>query len=114
MKKYLKLFTGMFLCALGCVMIIKADFGSAPWDVLHQGISKTIGVTIGQASITLGIFIVLLDIFLGQPIGIGTIATALGLGTSLAFILKFYDVDLKELKHKTIKEEIVSFKKKIK
>ena len=51
---------------------------------------------------------------LGGNLGIGTIATALGLGTSLAFILKFYDVDLKELKHKTIKEEIVSFKKKIK
>lgn len=80
MKKYLKLFTGMFLCALGCVMIIKADFGSAPWDVLHQGISKTIGVTIGQASITLGIFIVLLDIFLGQPIGIGTVLNFLSIG----------------------------------
>ena len=89
MKKYLKLFTGMFLCALGCVMIIKADFGSAPWDVLHQGISKTIGVTIGQASITLGIFIVLLDIFLGQPIGIGTVLNFLSIGIFMDLIFYF-------------------------
>ena len=79
----------MYLCALGCVMIIKADFGSAPWDVLHQGISKTIGVTIVQASITLGIFIVLLDIFLGQPIGIGTVLSFLRIGFFMDLIFYF-------------------------
>lgn len=48
---------------------------------------------------------------LGGKLGVGTIVTALGLGISLAYIFKFYDIDLKELKHRNIKEEVVHLKK---
>lgn len=87
LKRYIKLYIGLFMCALGCIMILKADLGLSPWDVLHQGISKTIGITIGQASISLGIMIVLLDIFLGQPIGIGTVLNFLSVGLFMDLIL---------------------------
>ena len=87
LKRYIKLYAGLFMCALGCIMILKADLGLSPWDVLHQGISKTIGITIGQASIGLGITIVLLDIFLGQPIGLGTVLNFLSIGLFMDLIL---------------------------
>lgn len=87
LKRYLKLYIGLFMCALGCIMILKADLGLSPWDVLHQGISKTTGITIGQASIGLGITIVLLDIFLGQPIGLGTVLNFLSIGLFMDMIL---------------------------
>lgn len=96
LKRYLKLYVGLFMCALGCIMILKADLGLSPWDVLHQGISKTIGITIGQASIGLGITIVLLDIFLGQPIGIGTVLNFLSIGLFMDLIMYLDFIPVKE------------------
>ena len=96
LKRYLKLYIGLFMCALGCIMILKADLGLSPWDVLHQGISKTTGITIGQASIDLGITIVLLDIFLGQPIGIGTVLNFLSIGLFMDLILYLDFIPVKE------------------
>lgn len=85
--RYLKLFLGLFICALGCIIILKSNLGLAPWDVLHQGISKITGITIGQASINLGVIIVLIDIFLGQPIGIGTILNFIFIGFFMDLII---------------------------
>ena len=96
LKRYLKLYIGLFMCALGCIMILKADLGLSPWDVLHQGISKTTGITIGQASIGLGITIVLLDIFLGQPIGLGTVLNFLSIGLFMDMILYLDFIPVKE------------------
>ena len=96
LKRYLKLYIGLFMCALGCIMILKADLGLSPWDVLHQGISKITGITIGQASIGLGITIVLLDIFLGQPIGLGTVLNFLSIGLFMDMILYLDFIPVKE------------------
>lgn len=44
--------------SLGIVLVIRADLGSAPWDVLHIGLYKQFGLTVGSWSIIVG-FIVL-------------------------------------------------------
>ena len=85
--RFIKLFIGLFACALGCMIILKANLGLSPWDVLHQGLSKTFGMTIGQASIGLGMVIVVLDIFLGQPIGLGTVLNFMSIGVFMDLIL---------------------------
>lgn len=85
--RFIKLFIGLFACALGCMVILKANLGLSPWDVLHQGLSKTLGITIGQASIGLGLMIVVLDIFLGQPIGLGTVLNFMSIGVFMDLIL---------------------------
>ncbi len=95
-KKYLRLLGGLFMCALGCIMILRSDLGLAPWDVLHQGLSKTIGITIGQASIGLGITIVFLDIILGQPIGLGTVINFICVGLFMDLIIFLDFIPVKE------------------
>ena len=85
--RFIKLFLGLFICSLGCVTILKADLGLAPWDVLHQGVSKITGITIGHASISLGVIIVLMDIFLGQPIGVGTVLNFIFIGIFMDIII---------------------------
>lgn len=85
--RFLKLFVGLFYCSLGCVTILKSNLGLAPWDVLHQGISNVTGITIGQASISLGVIIVLMDIFLGQPIGLGTLLNFIFIGLFMDLII---------------------------
>ena len=78
--RYLKLMIGLLLCALGVVTILNSNLGLSPWDVLNQGLNKTMGITLGEANLLVGAFVVLFSIFLKQPIGSGTIINFLLVG----------------------------------
>ncbi|AMX82790.1 hypothetical protein GS3922_03350 [Geobacillus subterraneus] len=47
-------FAGLFVMSFGIVLTIKADVGCAPWDVLHIGLQRQFGLTIGAWSIIVG------------------------------------------------------------
>ncbi len=79
--KYIKVTIGVILCALGIVMILNADMGLSPWDVLNQGINIQSGITLGQANILVGIVVILIGIYFKQPIGSGTIINVALVGT---------------------------------
>ena len=81
-----KLMGGFFLAALGIVFMIKANLGLSPWDVLHQGITKVMPMTMGQANIVVGIIVVILSVFLGVKIGIGTILNTIFIGIFIDLI----------------------------
>lgn len=78
--RYLKLILGLLLCALGVVTILNSNLGLSPWDVLNQGLNRTIGITLGEANLLVGAFVVLFSIFLKQSIGSGTIINFLLVG----------------------------------
>jgi uncharacterized protein len=78
--RILRLFTGLFLYAVGIVMTINANIGLSPWDVFHQGLSKNVHITMGQASISMGLLIVVINSILGERIGWGTISNMLFIG----------------------------------
>lgn len=86
--RLLRLIFGLFLYALGIVITLKAYVGYAPWDVLHVGLSKTSGMTIGMASILVGILIVAVAFLLGEKLGLGTILNMILIGVFLDIILK--------------------------
>lgn len=86
-KRVGKLFLGLFLYALGIVMTINANLGLAPWDVFHQGISINMGITMGQASIYVGLAFVVLDSFLGEKLGWGTLANMVFIGMFLDILM---------------------------
>ncbi|WP_431028980.1 YczE/YyaS/YitT family protein [Lysinibacillus sp. LZ02] len=53
-------FTGLIVMSLGITLTIKgSSVGTSPWDVLHIGLFKQVGLTIGSWSILTGLFIVL-------------------------------------------------------
>jgi uncharacterized membrane protein YczE len=52
-------FVGLFIMAFGIALMIKAQLGSAPWDVLHIGLFAQFGLTIGTWSIIIGFLIIL-------------------------------------------------------
>lgn len=91
MKKHfiglIKLILGLFLFAVGIVMTINANLGVAPWDVFHHGLSLTTNITMGSASILVGILIVLIDISLGQNIGWATIMNMLLIGAFMDILM---------------------------
>ena len=91
MKKTLlsliRLFIGLFLYAVGIVFTINANLGLSPWDVFHQGISKLTGITMGQASIIVGLLIVILDWILGERVGVGTVLNMLFIGIFMDLLM---------------------------
>ncbi|MGL5544921.1 MAG: YczE/YyaS/YitT family protein [Cetobacterium sp.] len=89
--KYLKLMFGLLLCSLGVVIILNSNLGLSPWDVLNQGLNKTIGVTLGEANLLVGAVVVLVSIFLRQPIGSGTIINFLLVGVFMDIYI-FLDI----------------------
>jgi len=82
-----RLFLGLFLYAVGIVLTINANLGLSPWQVFHQGVSKHIGITMGQASITVGFIFVILDWILGEKLGIGTICNMIFIGVFIDVLM---------------------------
>lgn len=75
-----KLFLGLFLFALGAVFAINAHLGLQPWDVLHQGLAKTLHITIGMGNILVALLILIINRLLGEKIGFGTVCNMLFIG----------------------------------
>lgn len=82
-----KLFIGLFICAVGIVMMINANLGLAPWDVFHQGISKITGLTMGRAHIIVGLILLIVDSILGEKIGWGTLCNMLSIGIFMDLLM---------------------------
>lgn len=75
-----RLMVGLFIFGLALAMLIKAEIGIPPWDVLGQGISKTFGITFGQATIIVSVFVLLAWIPLKVKPGLGSVMNALSIG----------------------------------
>lgn len=72
-KSICYLMAGYILTALSVVIMVNSNVGLSPWDVLHQGISKTVGITMGQASMIVGAAVIIASVILGENLGWGTI-----------------------------------------
>lgn len=75
-----RLFVGLFAFGFGIALLVHADLGLGPWDVLHQGISERTGIPIGTVGIGVGILLLLLWFALPVRVGVGTVANTLVIG----------------------------------
>jgi uncharacterized membrane protein YczE len=80
LKSFGRLMLGLFIFGLALAMMIKAQVGIPPWDVLGQGISKTFGITFGQATIIVSALVLLAWIPLKVKPGLGSIMNAICIG----------------------------------
>jgi len=82
-----QLLVGLVLYGTTSAMIVLAGLGLDPWDVLHQGLSRTFGLGIGTWAIVAS-FIVLLGWWrLRQRPGIGTVLNAVLVGVVIDLVL---------------------------
>jgi uncharacterized membrane protein YczE len=77
------LFGGLLLFGLAIVLMLESGLGLPPWDVLHQGISRHTPLSLGAASIVVGVVILAVAWIAGQPPGLGTVANALVIGAAI-------------------------------
>ncbi len=75
----------LFVNGFGIYLTIQADIGAAPWDVLNLGISKSLGILYGSASIAVSVTILIIDILLKEPIGIAMFIDAIVVGKAVDF-----------------------------
>jgi uncharacterized membrane protein YczE len=81
--RFVQLFGGLVLYGVSDGLLVRANLGLDPWDVLHQGLSRTIGLEIGTWSIIVGAFVLLLWIPLHQRPGVGTVCNIVIVGLVL-------------------------------
>jgi uncharacterized membrane protein YczE len=78
-----QLYAGLLLYGASEALLVEAELGVVPWDVLHQGLARTVGLTIGLWAILVGVVVLLLWIPLRQRPGLGTVSNVLLVGLSL-------------------------------
>lgn len=87
LRRCLRVLAGLAVSAVGIVMLLQANIGLDPWNVLHQGIEHVTGISFGTATILAGGSIMLLSILLGESFGIGTLANIFCCGPIIDLIL---------------------------
>ena len=75
-----RLILGLLLFGVGIAIMVIANLGLSPWEVMHQGISRNTGIPIGTVGIITGIVVLLLWIPLHERIGVGTILNVVLIG----------------------------------
>lgn len=79
-QRAVRLLAGLLVFGVSLALLIKADLGLDPWDVLAQGVSRRTGLSIGTVVIVVSVLLLLAWIPLRQRVGIGTLANALMVG----------------------------------
>ena len=82
-----RLVLGLLLCGTGVALMIDADLGLAPWDVLHQGIANHTDLGIGTVAIIVGFVVLLMWLPLKERYGIGTLCNVVLIGLTINVML---------------------------
>lgn len=78
-----QLVAGLILFGVSLALLVRSRLGLDPWDVFHQGIAVSSGISIGTVTILVGAVVLLLWVPLGQRPGIGTVANVILVGVAL-------------------------------
>jgi uncharacterized membrane protein YczE len=82
-----QLYSGLLLYGVSSSLLVLAGLGLDPWDVFHQGLSRTFGLAIGTWAILVGAAVLVLWIPLRQRPGIGTLSNVVLVGATMDLVL---------------------------
>lgn len=78
-----QLWLGLGLFGASLALMVDARLGLGPWDVLHQGLARLLGVRIGWVVVAVSLVVLLAWIPLRQRPGFGTLSNALLVGLAV-------------------------------
>ncbi|MFD3688326.1 YitT family protein [Nocardiopsis sp. NPDC058631] len=87
LRRLVRLYAGLTLYGLSGALLVHSELGSMPWDVLHQGLARRTGLSIGTWSVLVGALLMLLWIPLRQKPGLGTLSNVVVVGTTVDLFL---------------------------
>ena len=82
-RRLTQLYAGLLLYGFSMALLVRAELGVMPWDVLHQGIARSLGGSLGTVTIVVGALVLLLWIPLRQRPGIGTVSNVIVIGLAV-------------------------------
>src|SRR5438876_6627151 len=80
LRRLTQLYAGLVLYGLSDALMLLAGLGVDPWDVLHQGLSRRLGLGVGTWAIIVGAVVLALWIPLRQRPGFGTLSNVIVVG----------------------------------
>lgn len=83
LRRLAQLYAGLALYGLSLALVVEAGLGTAPWDVLHQGLARTTGRSIGTWVVLVSGVVLLAWIPLRLRPGLGTLSNAVLIGVGL-------------------------------
>ncbi len=84
-----QLLAGLVLYGFSMAMLVRANLGLDPWDVLHQGLTRYLPLSFGTITIVVGAVVLLAWVPLRQWPGLGTVlnVVVVGLAADLGLAL---------------------------
>lgn len=79
--RLVQLLGGLILYGVSMAMMVQANLGLDPWDVLHQGLAPRLGLSFGLTVNLIGLAVLALWLPLRQRPGVGTVLNILVIGT---------------------------------
>jgi uncharacterized membrane protein YczE len=87
-RRFAQLLAGLVGYGATASMLVLAGLGLDPWDVFHQGLSRTFGLAIGTWAVIASVLVLVCGwIPLRQRPGVGTVTNALAVGLVMDVIL---------------------------
>lgn len=85
--RWAQLVAGLLGIGIAIPLMIRSGLGLGPWDAFHVGIHELTGISVGSASVLVGLVIVLASYPLGIRPGPGTIANMILIGAFIDIVL---------------------------
>jgi uncharacterized membrane protein YczE len=90
-----QLILSILLIGLGALFYLKTQLGAGPRDGLMVVLTQILDEPVSYVRIPMDVLVSIIGYFLGGPLGLGTILTALGLGYSMQVFFKIGKFDSK-------------------
>ncbi len=92
-RRLVQLYAGLALYGISMAFFVEAHLGVMPWDVLHQGLTRSVApwadVSLGAMTIVVGVVVLLLWIPLRQRPGLGTVSNVVVIGVVVDLALRW-------------------------
>jgi uncharacterized membrane protein YczE len=82
-RRLTQLYLGLLLYGLSMALLVRSSLGVMPWDVLHQGLARQVGGSLGQVTIVVGVIVLLGWIPLRERPGLGTVSNVVVIGLAV-------------------------------
>ena len=77
----------LMLVAVGVSLMIRAEIGVAPYDVLVTGAARTLGLSVGSTAMVVPLFFIAGGMALGGRLGVGTVLATVIVGPVINVVL---------------------------
>jgi uncharacterized membrane protein YczE len=86
-RRLVQLYAGLALYGLSMALLVRSGLGVMPWDVLHQGLARQLGWSLGVVTIVVGALVLLAWAPLRERPGLGTVSNVVVIGLVLDAVL---------------------------